>query len=150
SRPLLEAALNRRVSARDNVEILYGIEISGLATDASGRRVSGIRRSSQPGTMGTSVLPGMVVVDASGRQSQAPRWLRDLGYPVPEEWRVNSFTGYAPRPFPQPCSLAASWKSLYVRPTPADGPRGGIILPLEGRRWYVSLIGIAGEYPPTN
>src|SRR4030095_9707316 len=63
SRPLLEAALNRRVSARDNVEILYGIEISGLATDASGRRVSGIRRRSPPGDMGNSGLAGLGVGD---------------------------------------------------------------------------------------
>jgi 2-polyprenyl-6-methoxyphenol hydroxylase-like FAD-dependent oxidoreductase len=150
SRPLLEAALSRRVAARDNIDILHGIEISGLVTDGSGRRVSGIRLAGEHGTAGTSVLPGMIVVDASGRQSQAPRWLRNLGYPVPEEWRVDSFTGYATRLYRQPSPLPTGWKSLYVRPTPADGPRGGVILPLEGGRWYVSLIGMAGEYPPTN
>ena len=39
---------------------------------------------------------------------------------------------------------------LYIRPTPPDGTRGGIILPMEGDRWNVALVGVGGDYPPTD
>jgi flavin-dependent dehydrogenase len=37
---------------------------------------------------------------------------------------------------------------MYIKPSPPDGTRGGILIPLEGDRWHVSLVGIAGDYPP--
>jgi 2-polyprenyl-6-methoxyphenol hydroxylase-like FAD-dependent oxidoreductase len=39
---------------------------------------------------------------------------------------------------------------MYIRLTPSDGTRGGVILPMEDDRWYVTLIGVAGDYPPTD
>jgi len=42
------------------------------------------------------------------------------------------------------------WKTLYIRPTPPEETRGGIILPLEEERWHVTLIGVGHDYPPTN
>ncbi|RPJ46406.1 MAG: hypothetical protein EHM21_08715 [Chloroflexi bacterium] len=39
---------------------------------------------------------------------------------------------------------------MYIGPTPPEGLRGGVIVPLEGKRWHVTLVGLAGDYPPTN
>ena len=39
---------------------------------------------------------------------------------------------------------------LRVRRTPPDGTRGGLISPIEGDRWYVTLIGVSRDYPPTD
>jgi hypothetical protein len=44
----------------------------------------------------------------------------------------------------------SDWKSLYIQQAPPDDPRGGIVAPVEGGRWLVSLIGGDGDYPPTN
>jgi 2-polyprenyl-6-methoxyphenol hydroxylase-like FAD-dependent oxidoreductase len=91
-----------------------------------------------------------LVVDASGRRSQAPKWLASLKLTPPEEWCINAFVGYTTRIYQQPANFTAAWKRLYVRPTPPDSTRGAIILPEENGRWIVTLFGIAGDYPPTD
>jgi 2-polyprenyl-6-methoxyphenol hydroxylase-like FAD-dependent oxidoreductase len=151
SRPLLETIIHRRVAGRANVRILPGYETVGLRADERSQRVTGVRlRHRHQAAAAETVLGADLVVDAGGRQSQSPRWLHGLGYTPPEEWAVNSFVGYATRIYRRPAGLASDWKVLYVRPTPADGPRGGIILPVEGGGWHVTLIGVAGDYPPTD
>jgi 2-polyprenyl-6-methoxyphenol hydroxylase-like FAD-dependent oxidoreductase len=151
SRPLLDAAVYGRVAARSNVHVMQGYETIGLSTTEGRQRVAGVRlRSRGRAEAAEMLLAGDVVVDASGRGSQAPRWLYSLGYAPPEEWTVNSFTGYATRLYQRPGNFAGGWKTLYLRPSLADGPRGGVIVPMEGDRWQVTLFGMAGDYPPTD
>ncbi|MBK8901959.1 MAG: 2-polyprenyl-6-methoxyphenol hydroxylase-like oxidoreductase [Anaerolineaceae bacterium] len=151
SRPLLENAIYRRVTALPNVALLRGYRATGLVTDNSARWVTGVQLRSGRGAAGQEwVEPAHLVVDASGRQSQAPDWLAALKLMPPEEWRINAFVGYATRIYQQPAHLAEAWKRLYVRPTPPDETRGGILLPEENGRWVVTLVGIAGDYPPTD
>ncbi len=151
SRPLLETVAYRRVAARPNVRILLGYETIGLRADERVQRITGVRlQNLRQADAAETLLMGDVVVDASGRPSRAPRWLHSLGYMPPEEWTINSFTGYATRIYRRPGHFAGGWKTLYIRPTHADGPRGGVILPMEGDRWHVTLIGVAGDYPPTD
>ncbi len=150
SRPLLESAIYHRVASRANVHIMPGYETLGLQAGERRERVTGIRIRRRQAGAAEAVLAAELVVDASGRQSQAPQWLYSLGYTPPEEWAINSFTGYATRSYRRPAGFTGGWKTLYIRPTPADGTRGGIILPMEGDRWHVTLIGVAGDYPPTD
>jgi flavin-dependent dehydrogenase len=151
SRPLLETIVYRRVSARANVRIMQGFETVGLRADEQSRRAIGIRlRSHSDSDAAETLLAGDVIVDACGRQSRAPQWLHSLGYEPPEEWTINSFVGYTTRIYRRLPGFDDGWKTLYIRPTPADGPRGGIILPAEDDHWYVTLIGVAGDYPPTD
>ena len=44
----------------------------------------------------------------------------------------------------------ADWKELYIQQAPPDDPRGGLVAPIEGGLWLVSLIGGDGDYPPTD
>ena len=37
-----------------------------------------------------------------------------------------------------------------MQQAPPGDPRGGIIQPVEGGRWLVSLVGGDGDYPPTD
>jgi 2-polyprenyl-6-methoxyphenol hydroxylase-like FAD-dependent oxidoreductase len=90
------------------------------------------------------------VVVADGRNSRLPAWLAALGYEPPEETVVNSFQGYASRFFRPPAAFAPDWKGLYVQQAPPGDPRGGLISPVEGGRWLVSLVGGDGDYPPTD
>jgi flavin-dependent dehydrogenase len=151
SRPMLEGSLYRRMAENPRVKILSGYEATGLVVDEAGRRVTGInlRRRQSPGREPT-YMPADLVVDASGRNSKTPKWLASLGYTPPEEWRIDAHAGYASRIYRQPEGEARDWKKLYVSPCPPDGLRGGVIIPLEGNRWHVTLIGIAGDYPPTD
>lgn len=149
SRVLLERHLLRRLQADERVRILYGTEVGGLYTDSSGHRVGGVFLRPRGGNgVGEAALDAEIVVDASGRRSRAPGWLASLGFPAPEEWRIDAQVGYASRVYQRPPAFDRRWKMLYVRPTPPEHTRGGIITPLEGDRWHVALIGVGGDYPP--
>ena len=63
---------------------------------------------------------------------------------------VNSFQGYASRLYRPPAGFVPDWKALYVQQAPPGDPRGGIVQPVEGGRWLVSLVGGDGDYPPTD
>jgi 2-polyprenyl-6-methoxyphenol hydroxylase-like FAD-dependent oxidoreductase len=151
SRPLLECLLYRRVSDLPQVKILAGFEATDLTVDEDHHHVTGItaRRRQFPGESPVH-FPADLVVDASGRNSKAPQWLESLGFIPPDEWRINSHAGYASRIYCQPEGYPHTWKKLYIGPCPPDGLRGGVIVPLEGKRWHVTLIGLAGDFPPTD
>jgi hypothetical protein len=63
---------------------------------------------------------------------------------------INSFQGYASRLYRSPAAFASDWKGLYIQQAPPDDPRGGIVVPVEGGRWFVSLLGGDGDFPPTD
>ena len=151
SRPLIEAELFQRVAALSNVTILRGYEVSALQTDRTRRVVTGVlvhRRDVANDKI--EMIPAQLVVDTSGRNSQAPRWLASLGFQPPEEWQIDSHVGYATRIYEIPAGFAEDWKALYISLEPPYGTRGGVILPMEGNRWYVSLMGIDRDYPPND
>ena len=148
SRPLLESTLYGRLAAVRGVEMLHGYTVARLQTDASGERVTGVWLQCRRCDTREVEVTANLVVDASGRNSKAPQWLQDLGYTPPEEWSVDSFVGYATRCYERPDDADESWTTLYVQPTPPDGTRGGLIIPVEGNRWHVTLVGVGGDYPP--
>jgi flavin-dependent dehydrogenase len=123
--------------------------VIGLSVDQNGQQVTGVRLRGRPGLPAPQTnLAADLVVDASGRDSLAPHWLAGLGYAPPQETTVNAFVGYASRLYRRPADWNERWRTLYVRPTPAHSTRGGVIIPIEGDRWHVTLIGMAGDYPP--
>ncbi len=97
-----------------------------------------------------TTLQADLVVDASGRDSHAPEWLEGLGYTPPQETTINAFAGYSTRIYRKLANFADTWKSLYVMAMYPHSPRGAVILPMEGDRWQVCLIGMNGDYPPTD
>ena len=151
SRPLLETTIYGRVAANPRITIRPAHEVVNIATDPGRRRVTGLVVHDRNGPPAAHTrLDADVVVDASGRQSQAPQWLRRLGYTPADELIVNTFVGYSTRVYQTPADFAEEWKALYIRPTPKTGTRGGMIIPLEGDRWFVTLLGTSHDYPPTD
>ncbi len=151
SRPLLESTIYRRLASHSKVHFIHDHEVAGLSVDDRGERVTGVylRRRRELSSTETH-LAAELVVDASGRDSQAPQWLASLGYMPPLESTVNAFPGYATRIYRRPTESSESWKTLYIRPKPPTGTRGGLIIPIEGDRRIVTLIGMARDYPPTD
>jgi len=148
---MLESAIFQRIAVHPAIQVMAGYQVAGLATDEQHQRVTGVRLIDRQKPNSQAFLHNAdVVVDASGRNSQAPQWLSSLGIPPPEEWIINSFVGYTTRMYQRPDRPDGAWKTLYVRPSPPHGTRGGIILPMEGNRWNVTLIGVARDYPPTD
>ncbi|WP_420627781.1 FAD-dependent oxidoreductase [Candidatus Leptofilum sp.] len=148
SRPLLESTIYRRVAALPGVEIKQGLKATRLHVDSKNEKVTGIWLQCRCCGTPEYKLSTDLIIDASGKNSKAPQWLGNLGFTPPEEWSINSFVGYATRVYEIPEEFDHSWATMYVRPTPPDGTRGGIIIPIEGNRWHVTLLGVGEDYPP--
>ena len=153
SRELIEWQARTRVTALDNVQVLEGCEAVGLLTDPSRDAVTGVRLRSRDGraeATGPVELGADLVVDASGRQSQAPQWLAELGYQPPAETTISSLLGYASRQYAIPAGFKTDWRMLVINAKPPGNARSGALVPIEGGRWMVALIGAGRDYPPTD
>jgi 2-polyprenyl-6-methoxyphenol hydroxylase-like FAD-dependent oxidoreductase len=148
SRYLLEWHVRYRVSRLPEVEIITDVEVVGLLATQDRTRVTGIRirERGKVGHTNTRSLFGDLVVDASGRHSQAPQWLVELGYEAPPVETINSNLRYASRFYAKPDQFAAEWHSLAVNEGPPHG--AGFILAVDNERWHVTLGGMAGIVPP--
>jgi 2-polyprenyl-6-methoxyphenol hydroxylase-like FAD-dependent oxidoreductase len=155
TRDLIDWGVRRRVAALPNVRIHQGADVAGLIRkpgDTGG--VAGVRlrvRSACVETdRRTEELAADLVVVADGRNSRLPDWLTALGYEPPQETVVNSHQGYASRLYRPAKGFKADWNALYIQQAPPADPRGGLVIPVEGGRWLVSLVGGDGDYPPTD
>jgi 2-polyprenyl-6-methoxyphenol hydroxylase-like FAD-dependent oxidoreductase len=140
----LEAAIRRRVLALPQVSALTNCQVLGLRV--IGGRVRGvqIREKHSDAVM---TLAADLVIDTSGRNSEAPKWLQAHGYSLPEETFVPSTVAYATRWYRRP-DVAPEWKALSIRSRPTAGQnRGGLIMEVEGDDWMVLLSGYNGEQP---
>lgn len=160
TRPLLESTIRRHLLADSRISVLEGHEICGLVADeghlqGEAHRVTGVRirprnRADEDADAPQTVLHADLVVDTSGRPSEAPQWLAELGYQVPEETVVDAFWGYATRIYEPPANWQADWKLTLCLPRPPYQPRAGVIQPIEGGRWLVTVAGVMRDYPPTD
>lgn len=149
SRNLLEWAIRRRLTGCDRLQFLEATLVKKLLVDESKTRVIGVqlrdRDNSQLGE-----LTADLIVDTSGRNSALPKWLEELGYPTPSATVIDAFFGYTTRWYERPANWQADWKMLFVLPTPPHEPRCGVLGPVEGDRWLLSLYGFGRDYPPTD
>lgn len=154
TRPLLEWQVHQEVVARKRVQVIEMQEVVNLTASSDGRVVTGVqmraRNSTAPAEREISALAADLVVDASGRDSQASRWFESLGYPPPPETVVNPFFGYASRLYIPPSDSRRTWKGLVIHAAPPKNLRGGVIWPVEGGKWLVVLGGTGKDYPPTD
>lgn len=149
SRELIEWTVRRRVLGCTNVYVLDGHEAIGLIASTDGTDVVGVQLRGRR-TFAITPLYADLVIDASGRNSKAPDWLEALGYGRPRETVINSFLGYASCILAIPERFAADWKIVMIGDKPPAMPRAGILAPIEGNRWMVTLGGYARDYPPVD
>ena len=151
TRPLLERHVRARTLADPRVRLLDGLDVTGLRAEGDPARVVGVhvqRRGAGGPPPGDDELRADLVVDASGRGSKLAAWLDALGQPAPAETVVDGKLGYATRIYSR--APGAPWKALYVMGRAPDQPRSGVIYPIEGDRWIVTLVGYGGQHPPTD
>lgn len=148
SRTLLEWAVRTEALKTPNIRVIEEHDVTGLRPGPNGDIVGVALRDRVSGTR--LDLTADLVVDASGRGSRLPDWLAELGLPTPQESTVDASLGYATRLYDIPDGLEVGWKALYVQSSAPSDPRGGIMFPIEGGRWVLTLIGAAGDYPPTD
>ena len=149
SRALIEWVLRERLKGLGMVSIQERMQVTGLLTSEDGQRVTGVKLRERGGRAERSELRADFVVDASGRGSKAGAWLTEIGYPAPDETRVDADVAYATRFYKKPQHRAIPWRVMYM---PAKMPytRGGAIFEIEGDVWVASLGGFCGDHPPTD
>ncbi len=152
TRPFLDWHIRQRLKRRPNVIVAAGARVNGLTTEPAGTRVTGVRVAYKNGIGEVETREAELVVAATGRTGKVAEWLVELGYAHPKTEEVDPHLGYASALF-RPSPMFGDdwkWKVLLLLGRPPDATRVGTLLPVEDNRWLVTLVGIGGDYPPTN
>jgi 2-polyprenyl-6-methoxyphenol hydroxylase-like FAD-dependent oxidoreductase len=148
SRAELEHVVRQQLMQRPNITFRAHVDVTGLRTSDDNSRVTGVDVRER-GTQASETLTADLVVDASGRRSQAPQWLQAIGYEAPNEMVIDAHCGYASRlyerlPGEEPLMIA-----IATRPG-EDIYHAGGILAISETEYIVTLIGANEVYPPTD
>jgi 2-polyprenyl-6-methoxyphenol hydroxylase-like FAD-dependent oxidoreductase len=149
SRPCLEAAVRARVNAIANVQVMEDADGVAPDFDRASQRVTGlaVRRRA---TGAEETLAADLVVDATGRGSQSPKWLEEWGYGRPAETAVKVDVGYATRVFARRPGDFQGAMGGIVAGTAPQSTRFAAVIAAEGDRWIATLAGMLGDYPPAD
>ena len=150
SRPFLEWHIRRRVLALPNVSLKSSTVVHEPILGGDGKTIVGVKVGShENGGTGESLLADLTV-DASGRGSSTPTWLKRLGFEPPTEREVKVRVGYATRLYERHPDHLKGAHLLMISPTPPAGKRMTYLFPIEDDRWIVTAGGWGGDYPPVN
>jgi 2-polyprenyl-6-methoxyphenol hydroxylase-like FAD-dependent oxidoreductase len=154
SRVLIEETARGLLRNIPNIELIERVDATGFVVKRGAAiRVTGIDVAPRDGRPAFN-LTGDLVVDASGRATKIPSWLSALELPLPDEQVVDSHTGYASRwyqgaaPGTRPDDWW--WKGVWIDPTGDEVDQAGVLFPVEGNRFIVTLAGWGGNYPPSD
>lgn len=148
SRDLLEWRVRERVFQNPRITVLQETDAVGLL--AENNFVRGVRLRPRGENHAVQELRSDAVVDASGRSSRATEWLAEFGIPAPPITTINAHLGYASRIFAQPPNATHDWQVLLIQARAPELKRAGAVLPIEGKRWIVTLAGYGRDFPPTD
>jgi 2-polyprenyl-6-methoxyphenol hydroxylase-like FAD-dependent oxidoreductase len=154
SRSLIESVVRGLFRKLPNVELLEQSTVTGVTANHNGYpHVTEVQVSARNQDTHTK-LTADLVVDASGRTTKAPEWLRTLGLEPPEETVVDSFAGYSTRWFkaPEPAHWPQNWwwKGIWIDLKEPEHMIAGVLFPVEQGRWIVTIAGMAKHYPPSD
>ncbi len=140
SRPLLECTVRERLlRQRSNVSVTDETAVDRLILE--GGRVAGVRID---GTEHRADL----VVDCTGRNTRFLDQLATAGFPAPEVSAIRIDMAYGTRTVRRrPDDLDGTL--AFVVDDPARGHRMGMMVPVEGGRWIVTVGSLHGDVPPT-
>ena len=158
TRELIECVTRRLVLDTPQVIVRSGLEVTGLAVTepagpgaGAGRvRAVQVRPRGAASPEPTESIVADLVVDASGRRSHAPDWLAAAGYDRPDESSVDADLAYASRIYRRRPGDAGGRKALFLQARPPHTRRMGVLFPIEGDRWMLTVAGTNGDVPPTD
>jgi 2-polyprenyl-6-methoxyphenol hydroxylase-like FAD-dependent oxidoreductase len=146
TRPLLEHIVRSRVAAMPGITLRWGCRVDGLLADSTSRRAVGVKFNAEGKH---HELRADLVVDAAGGKGCSLDWLREHGWTLPDETRIEVDIAYSTAMFVIPGSPRLSCKTLLINPGPPS-KRGALLMEVEGGRWIVGLAGRLGDYPPAD
>ena len=150
TRNLLEYTIRQRVEAIANVRILQSTEATGLLRAPTGEITGVLTRERAYAVELDETRTADLVVIASGRQNAIQEWFTEVGLQLPQTTVIDAHIGYASRFYRRRADATVDWKALILQSAPPHAIRGGIMFPMEGDRWLVTLSGGDGDHPPTD
>jgi 2-polyprenyl-6-methoxyphenol hydroxylase-like FAD-dependent oxidoreductase len=143
SRGMLEFCIRQSTLAVNNINVESGVNVQTIHHDNGG-----IQALSYHDATGKNSLDADLVVDASGRNSNAPHRLIEMGFEAPEETTIGVDLAYSsaklriPAHYNEPERL-----HIFFAPAPYS-PNAAVMGEIEAGVWHLSLTGRFGNYPP--
>jgi 2-polyprenyl-6-methoxyphenol hydroxylase-like FAD-dependent oxidoreductase len=147
TRALLESGIRGRVRALQNVSFREETDAEEPIYDPASGRVTGLRTKDRNSGV-VEDLEADLVVDASGRGSQSPRWLEQWGYGRPEESILKINVTYVSRLMRRTSDDFPDAATLLVGGKPPEQKVFAAAIHAEGDRVLVTLGGLSGVEPP--
>jgi len=147
SRSYLEGHLRARIRALPGVEIIDNCEGIGPLTSPTRDRVTGVRILHREDGGAEQTIDTDLIVDATGRGSRTPAWLETIGYPKPDEEKLEIQLKYASRHLRLGPGALGDRKLVAMGAQPAR-PTGFVLAAQEGDRWILTAIGYDNHHPP--
>jgi 2-polyprenyl-6-methoxyphenol hydroxylase-like FAD-dependent oxidoreductase len=142
TRDFLDAHVRDRLRSHPNIGWLEGTRVEGLLLHPSRRAVQGVRlRDGQ-------VRRARLVVDASGRGSKLPDWLREAGITPARETEIDARTVYSTALVRLARPLPNGWKVIFVLGAAPTVLRGAAMSLVEGGRAMVTALVLGGQPCP--
>ncbi|MDX1478172.1 MAG: hypothetical protein R3301_10745 [Saprospiraceae bacterium] len=145
SRPLLEFLVRRRVLALPGVRLMDRCSADRLAISRGTVTGLHVLLDGRP-----ALLSSDLVVDCAGRGSRTASWLAEAGFPSPKTSEVTVHLGYATRTYRWEEDHLTGARLCMSLPSPPQVRRSGFLLPIEGKRWMLTMAGWHRDYPPTD
>jgi flavin-dependent dehydrogenase len=148
----IDALVRKRVACLPNVVIKSNIHVQHLDFNQKENRVTGLifSETQQGGSSSDNAhtkLSADLVIDCSGRGSRSTKWLKELGFTDVESTVIDPKLGYASCLLKIPENYSGV-RGIEVAPHAPDNPRAAGLWEVEKGTWLLTLIGMAGEYPP--
>ena len=151
SRPLLEWAIRSRLAKFPQIKFLEQSRVTGLLANPCKSQICGVSLlRTINGAEQEQRLMAKLVVDASGRHSQTPSWLKSLDLTPPTETVIDPFLGYATRRYKQPEGFEADCKVMLISHSPPHTTRLGYLVKIENGELIATLGGYGKDFPPTD
>jgi 2-polyprenyl-6-methoxyphenol hydroxylase-like FAD-dependent oxidoreductase len=146
TRPVLEQTVRECLLAFRNVELRECCHAQAFIAASGEPAVSAVRCETSAGA--TEIIPADLVVDASGHGRLTLTFLESLGFPLPEEASIGLI--YATALFDIPQNASPDWMGIITHPQYPHHKRAALLLPVEGRRWILTLAGRYDHKPPSD
>ena len=144
TRSLLEHVIRQRLFENGNVILHERCRFRELVIGGDGT-VGGVIVDAD----GLQTLAANLVVDAMGRASPVPGWLSTKGFGATLSMITGIDVAYSTILFHIPDKWRGGAWGRVLRATPPGHVRGATIMPIEGDRWLLSMVGRFDDRPPT-
>ncbi len=144
SRPGYEGAIRGYLQTIDNISIRSGVRVEAITMGEGSTSALSVDDGA-----GRRDVPGDLIIDARGRGSALPAELAANNYGGVPETALGILMCYVSGRFKLKHAQLHSKTAMLVRPDPPNC-RYGIVFPIEGGDWIITLGGRKDIVPPTD